>query len=210
MFSPAEIAARIAEGEGPRIEFKRQLPRDERTARSLCAFANGRGGLLLVGVADRGFVTGVREPAHVAERLARIAREALEPKVDLEARTVRIAQCDVVAARVPASPRAPHAVVRPDGEREVVVRVGASNRAADRPTIAALRVRGARPSLDAFEKRVVAWVRAHAGAGPATPAAFARAQNVGLDRARRAFVRVETNGVLVAHGARRARSYALP
>lgn len=210
MLTHAEVSAQIAAGEGPRVEFKRELPRDERAARSLCAFANGRGGVLLVGVADQGFVTGVRDPARVVERLARIARDTIEPAVELEARTVRVAERDVVAARVRSSRSAPHAVRRADGEREVVVRVGASNRAADRATIAAVRARDGRPSLDAFEKRVVAWVRAREDVAGSTPAAFARANNVGLDRARRAFVRLETSGVLVAHGARRARTYALP
>lgn len=44
----------IAAGEGRQVEFKRGLPRDEKTARTLVAFANTRGGLLIVGVGDRG------------------------------------------------------------------------------------------------------------------------------------------------------------
>ena len=59
---PAELVLSIAEGEGKSLEFKRGLPRDVRVARTLCAFANTRGGLLLIGVGDRGEIVGAPRP----------------------------------------------------------------------------------------------------------------------------------------------------
>jgi len=44
--------------EGPECEWKERLPRPERLARTLAAFANGVGGSLWVGVTDAGEVVG--------------------------------------------------------------------------------------------------------------------------------------------------------
>ncbi|HKX45616.1 MAG TPA: ATP-binding protein, partial [Planctomycetota bacterium] len=56
-----EVRRLAMEGEGSRAEFKRGLPPDEKVARTLAGFANTRGGLLLVGVEDRGALCGVGE-----------------------------------------------------------------------------------------------------------------------------------------------------
>ena len=71
------LRALIAEGEGVRLEFKRGLPRPERLARTLCAFANTRGGLLVVGVEDNGRPYGVPRPTEVLAELRRVAAEAI-------------------------------------------------------------------------------------------------------------------------------------
>jgi len=57
------IEALVAAGEGPEIEFKEQVPRDQvgrkKVCRTLAAFANGCGGHLLFGVNDDGRIVGV-------------------------------------------------------------------------------------------------------------------------------------------------------
>ena len=67
--SAQDLLSCMVKGEGTRLEFKRRLPRDEKAARTLCAFANTRGGLLIVGVTDRGRVHGVHHPAEVGDKL---------------------------------------------------------------------------------------------------------------------------------------------
>ncbi len=68
-----QVLARIGDGESETTEFKRSLANSKAVARTLCAFANGAGGLLVLGVDDSGTITGVREnPKGVQERLAGI------------------------------------------------------------------------------------------------------------------------------------------
>ena len=65
-----EVLRRIEGGEDARTEFKRGLGDFSRVGRTLCAFANGDGGLFVVGVVDPGEIVGVREdPEAVQERL---------------------------------------------------------------------------------------------------------------------------------------------
>jgi predicted HTH transcriptional regulator len=214
--SEAELLERIAEGEGRSLEFKRGLPRDERLARTLCAFANTRGGLLLVGVEDDGRIVGAPRPRETASEIRRIARDFVEPPVRVEVRPVRCEEGVVVVARVNVSPERPHRLLRSDRDHEIVVRVGASNRVARGATLAALRAqRTASRPRNELERQILAWVRkrvrrsSHPG-GDATPAGFGKAHNIGVQRARKAFVRLENDGLLVGHGRGSGRYYGLP
>lgn len=212
ILTPAELARVLAEGEGSRAEFKLGLPRPEKVARSLCALANTRGGLLVVGVDDLGRARGVTDPAAVQRELRRVARELVEPPVPVRTQRVALEGRAVVVSSVPLSPDRPHAARREDGSAEVVVRVGSSNRAARGAALEALRYqRRGRGSLDELERRVLDFVARRArGTKGATPDEFARAHNVGKQRARRAFLRLEREGHLVGHGVGARRAYAMP
>ena len=65
-----EVERRIGAGEDARTAFKRGMGDLRAVGRTLCAFANGVGGLLVLGVADDGAVVGVNaDPDAVQERL---------------------------------------------------------------------------------------------------------------------------------------------
>ena len=198
------------------MEFKRVLPRDERAARTLCAFANTRGGLLFVGITDRGRVHGVHRPDDVTERLSALADSRITPSLRVETQIVEVGGPPVVACSVPLSKARPHAVVTEGGGRQVLVRVGASNRIADGPTLDALKRSAiSRNGATPLEDEIVGWVRKQVRsrlrpAGAATVLSFARSFNVGEARARRAFVRLESRGLLIGHGAGRSRVYTAP
>lgn len=210
--SDVELRAILDEGEGRMLEFKRGLPRDDKTARSLCAFANTRGGMLAIGVTDRGEIWGVPQPREIMARLRHIAEERVEPPVRMALQSVSIEGHHVVCCRVPVSRERPHAVVREDGHREIVVRAGSSNRVAQGATLAALRsASGAKHGLDDLERAVLGFVASRtqhgAASGAATVQAFADAHNVGRQRARRAFIALERAGMLVGHGSGARRLY---
>ena len=65
-----DVLRRIEAGEDERTEFKRGLGDGSGVCRALCAFGNGDGGLIVLGVEDPGVIVGVRENAErVQERL---------------------------------------------------------------------------------------------------------------------------------------------
>ena len=68
-------------GEGFTIEFKRSLPSD--LGREICAFANGTGGVILIGVDDAGTVVGVSDHNRLKSRVQSVARSA-DPPVAVE------------------------------------------------------------------------------------------------------------------------------
>ena len=66
-----DVLQRIENGEDAQTEFKRGLGDLSAVGRTICAFANGDGGLLVLGVDDSGGILGVKEdPENVQERLA--------------------------------------------------------------------------------------------------------------------------------------------
>ena len=66
-----EVLLRIQAGEDAHTEFKRGARDFRPLAKALCAFANGDGGPLVIGVDDSGLVSGVDDnPEHVQERIA--------------------------------------------------------------------------------------------------------------------------------------------
>jgi predicted HTH transcriptional regulator len=214
--SEEELLELVATGEGRTLEFKRGLPRDERLARTLCAFANTRGGWLLVGITDNGGVHGVHHPRKVVENVRRIAREFLSPPLEVRGQIVKKNGVSVVACQVGTSRARPHSVLHGEEDEEIVVRVGASNRIARGPTLAALHSRrdGGKPR-NALEKRILAWVERRTSAsevpgGDATVERFAQANNIGVHRARRAFTSLERNGLLLGHGMGARRVFHLP
>lgn len=212
--SAEELAARIAQGEGKTLEFKRGLPRDEKVARSLAAFANTRGGLLLIGVGDRGELIGAPRPRETLEHLRSIAEHSLEPSLALQLAIVELQSARIVCCSVPLSPKRPHRVLRADGSSEVVTRAGSSNRAADGRTLRAIvEQRTSKRSLDELERRALAWVeeRTRGGAAAdsdATVEGFCEAANVGKQRGKRVFVELERAGLLIGHGAGARRVYS--
>lgn len=214
--TPEDLLERIAQGEGKDLEFKRGLPRDEKTARTLCAFANTRGGLLLVGVGDRGEILGAPRPRETIERLRGIAGVALDPPLEVQTGRIAIAGKTVVWCSVPLSPTRPHAVLHEASAREIVVRAGSSNRVASGAFLASIRAQRTRgQSLDPLQGAVLEWVGAKNRAsrdrgGAATVAAFAKARNVGVQRARRAFTELELSGRLLGHGHGSRRVFSLP
>ena len=75
------LSALIAQGEGAATEFKRAMPSD--LGREICAFANASGGVVLLGVADRGEIVGVADHNKLRSQVQSIARSA-EPPIKLE------------------------------------------------------------------------------------------------------------------------------
>ncbi|HSR68921.1 MAG TPA: RNA-binding domain-containing protein [Acidobacteriota bacterium] len=77
-----DILERIESGEDDRTEFKRGLGDLKATGRTLAAFANSRGGVVIFGVDDTCEIVGVKEdPEKVAERLTAFLTTGLSAPV---------------------------------------------------------------------------------------------------------------------------------
>lgn len=171
--------------EGPELEWKERLPRLDRVAALLAAFANGNGGRLLVGVRDDGSVRGAGD-LEAARAAIRRAHARLEPRPGLSLRRLVRGERVVLEARVAPS-REPVGVLGFGGDRTIYVRDGSSTRRADPCEARALgRVdRGGR--LDRELRELLA---ALAAARVKTPAGIARAARRGERATRRGLVRL--------------------
>lgn len=76
----------ILEGENVSLDFKKTISSSQKIAKTLVAFANNRGGKLLIGVADDGSIKGVKaedEEKYMITKAAHVyCKPALEPKFE--------------------------------------------------------------------------------------------------------------------------------
>ena len=137
--------------EGKTLEFKSDASSPLPILRTLCAFANTAGGTLLVGIEDRtGDVRGVSEPLDMEERLASIIADGISPRLLPEIEIVPWRDTHVVAVRVYVGPSRPYHVTSLGPQEGAYVRLGSTNRRADRELIEEL----ARSSRgEAFDER---------------------------------------------------------
>lgn len=189
--------------EGPESEWKERLPRPERIARTMSAFANGVGGRIWVGVRDDGTAIGVADAGETRAELERIAAELVAPSPHVEVRTERYDGIPLVVAAVSSSEVRPVLAPGRDGELTAFVRDGSSTRPAPRG-IQRVWSRGAdRVSLDPRERRLLREIRARAQDGQAGPELkeLARASRMGQRAARRALVQLQSSGLVTERAA---------
>lgn len=126
--------------EGKTLEFKRDLSSPEGVLRAIVAFANTAGGVLLLGVEDATHnVRGVAKPLVVEERLANLISDSILPRLIPDIEILPWRRTQVLAVQVYPSPGRPHYLKRAGLDGGVYVRVGSTNRRADRELIDELR-----------------------------------------------------------------------
>src|SRR5690606_28495694 len=124
-----ELRELIELGETDRVEFKRRFSTFTKIAKEMIAFANTRGGKLLIGVDDDGSITGDDSEKHEIELVTTAGEFYCDPPVEFEIDVVEIDHEDVVVVTIPESTTKPHFLVRrlpsssrrgPVGERRTV------------------------------------------------------------------------------------------
>ena len=96
----------ISEGEHEQQDFKYRVEDAEKLARSVSAFANTRGGRLLIGVRDDGVVSGVRSEEEIYI-MHQAAYKYCRPEASIKFDTFHVDGRTVVIATVPPSERRP-------------------------------------------------------------------------------------------------------
>ncbi len=116
----------IAQGENQRLDFKFEVTDSKKIARTLSAFANTEGGILLIGVKDNGNIAGIRseEEYYMIEAAAEMY---CVPKVPFEAKEWVIDGKNVLQVLVKSSAEKPHTAPDKNDRRRVYVRVDDEN-----------------------------------------------------------------------------------
>ena len=103
--SLTELIEKISLGEDATIEFKRRLPHRNSLADEIAAFANARGGVILIGVDDTGEVVGInRQELDGAEKtVIEICQDSIEPMLLIFTEKLRIDDKNLLKIEVPRS-----------------------------------------------------------------------------------------------------------
>lgn len=113
----------VAHGEGFQLEFKRKAAFPEKIVREMIAFANSKGGILLVGIGDDGSIPGLKHPeddAHVIN----LALKNCKPPLPINETFIPVGQNrSVIQYEISESTRKPHYYLTPEKMKETFVRV---------------------------------------------------------------------------------------
>ncbi|MYH79349.1 transcriptional regulator [Candidatus Poribacteria bacterium] len=100
-----ELIEKIYLGEDATIEFKKELPHRNSLADEIAAFANARGGVILIGVDDNGEIVGVnlQELTRAEKTVVETCADSIDPLVPIFTEKLRIDDKNVLKIEVPRS-----------------------------------------------------------------------------------------------------------
>ncbi len=103
--SLTELIEKISLGEDATIEFKREMPRRSNLADEIAAFANARGGVILIGVDDNREIVGLnRQALDSAEKtVVEICQDSIDPILLIFTEKLRIDDKNLLKIEVPRS-----------------------------------------------------------------------------------------------------------
>ncbi len=134
------IADLLKSEESKTLEFKRNLSSPRSLLITLVAFANTAGGLIIIGVADATHEpVGVDNPLDEEERLCNLIADSISPRLVPNVELTTVEGKTLLVVEVFLSSSRPHYLCSEGPEKGVYVRLGSTNRQADRELIAELR-----------------------------------------------------------------------
>jgi predicted HTH transcriptional regulator len=105
---PRDLLDMIEEGENLTCEFKRKFSTVEKIAREMIAFANTKGGYLIIGVDDDKEIIGVESEKTEAELIVDAAQNFCEPPLNIKIDYIEIKGKEVVVVEIFESKNKPH------------------------------------------------------------------------------------------------------
>ena len=144
-----KIEELLTRPEGKTLEFKQDLSSPKNILKTMTAFANTAGGVILIGIEDGSkAVLGVAHPLDEEERLCSLIADSIEPRLVPDVELVNWKGRTLIAVEVYPSALRPHWLKSDGIENGVMVRVGTTNRRADGPLTAELRRSASNLSYD--------------------------------------------------------------
>lgn len=118
MTSVYDLKRIVSGGESELVEFKIKVNHPEKIVREMVAFANAKGGTLLIGVDDDKNIIGVKDPNEETEILNKCLSELVKPEIKFKTELIPITKKrKVVCYRIKESQNKPHFVNKFKGSR---------------------------------------------------------------------------------------------
>ena len=157
-----DLLSQMKGGESTILEFKESLPEDNiGWLKTVVAFANGRGGRLVVGVDDRGEIFGVtkEELEQLCQSIDDSISDSIVPQISRDVYVQSLEGESVVVVEVYPGSGRPYYIKRLGVKEGTFVRRGASTRLVDDATLDELRLQGKRSTFDSLENLDIAVTR---------------------------------------------------
>lgn len=199
----------IEGGESTTVEFKRKLNEPHKIAKELCAFANTKGGVLIVGVDDDGTICGVSSEKTESEIILQACDFDLSPPISPQIHNINLMGYELVVAVIVESSNKPINLISLNENNQKIkrayIRVGEKSVMASSEMARALKYlnkgikdndEGVRLVIGHNEKALFEYLEKHERA---TVPDFAKLVNISNRRAERLLIRMLRAGVLQIH-----------
>jgi len=205
-----ELEKLISKGESVQLDFKQSISSSRKIARTLAAFANNRGGKLLIGVRDNGHLLGcdVEEEMHMVYEAA---EHFCEPPVDVSFIIYETEEgIAVLEAAVKNSLKKPHFAMNDHDEWQLYMRSQDKTMLASANTRKILQNEGHEEidssQLDSKERFILEFLQKNESISPKE---FARRMNISLQRANNILVKLTQLGLILHNKDGRGDYYTL-
>ena len=149
--SLTELIEKVSLGEDSTIEFKRELPHRDSLADEIAAFANAKGGVILIGVDDDSDIVGIdrQDLDHTEDTVVTICRDSIDPMVPIVTEKLRIDDKNVLKIEVP------HSLFVHKSPSGYLIRQGSSKREIPTEQLARLLQSRSQARIIAFDEQFV-------------------------------------------------------
>ncbi|WP_231459578.1 MULTISPECIES: helix-turn-helix domain-containing protein [unclassified Pedobacter] len=117
------IKSLILQGEGVTLDFKKTITNTGKIAKSLVAFANNKGGKLLIGVADDGTIKGVKAEDEERYMILTAAHQFCKPAIEPNFEEIYVDDKLILVANIPESDTKPHYALDEDNKWWAYIRI---------------------------------------------------------------------------------------
>ena len=198
---PNDVKELILAGETTTIEFKRKAKSPIKIAKEISAFANTKGGFLIVGVDDDGTIYGVRSEKSEIDIIETACQFNIDPPIEPEIEVIDLYGQDIVIASITESSTKPHRLLTESeddkNDRRVYIRLGEKSVIASKEMTRLMKQqtldKPVRLIIGDKEKRLFAYLEKHERA---TVKDFAKLVNISRRRAERLMIRLVRAGAL--------------
>lgn len=206
----APLLSLIAQGEGVQLDFKQLISDQRKIARTLAAFANNRGGRLLVGVKDNGRLLGC-DTEQEMYMIAEAAEHYCEPPVDISFTIYETEEAlQILEAEVKNSLRKPHFAQDDHGDWKLYMRVRDKTMVASKATAKMLDAEWDEMEKEDIKDSKERYVlEALQRKETLTAKELSKALNISLQRANSLLVKLTKSGYILHHKDGRGYYYML-
>jgi len=198
----------IFDGEGVTLDFKKTITRCEKIAKTMTAFANNKGGRLLVGVADDGSIKGVKFEEEEKYMLIKAAQLYIRPALDPIFEEFYVDDKLVLVVTIEPSATKPHYALGEDGKWWVYVRVKDKSVLASKIVVDVLKLSAANQGVmieySDNEKTLLEYLQQHARIDIKE---FCKLLTISRRKAQQILVNLALSGVISIHSSDKEEFY---
>lgn len=203
------IKKMIFDGEGVKLDFKKTITSCEKIAKTLVAYANNKGGRLLIGVADDGTITGVKQEDEEKYMITKAAHFYCKPALEPRFEEVYVEDKLVLVVEIGHSDLKPHYALGEDGKWWVYIRVKDKSILASKVVVDVIknasREEGVLIEYSTNEKVLLEYLQSH---HRITVNEFCALLKINRRKAQRILVNLLLSGVIKVHTSEKEEFYA--